>query len=162
MRFRRKEDTTSNPSPSTRQAEAPDLCLQAHKYSIQFDISPEISYLNDSFPRLLPEFLPLFEGFPNGIWISQQTVEEGLDFCQVTFWAFAQEPDEIKAFSIWFQAFFRDEQIIDLLERFIKYALEDSDEIEVALLDWARIHVTEEEVRQAVKQEHHSSRSTAV
>ena len=162
MRFRRKEDTTSNPSPSTRQAEAPDLCLQAHKYSIQFDISPEISYLNDSLPRLLPEFLPLFEGFPNGIWISQQTVEEGLDFCQVTFWAFAQEPDEIKAFSIWFQAFFRDEQIIDLLERFIKYALEDFDEIEVALLDWARIHVTEEEVRQAVKQEHHSSRSTAV
>ena len=162
MRFRRKEDTASNPSPSTRQADAPDLCLQAHKYSIQFDISPEISYLNDSLPRLLPEFLPLFEGFPNGIWISQQTVEEGLDFCQVTFWAFAQETDAIKAFSIWFQAFFRDEQIIDLLERFIKYALEDSDEIEVALLDWARIHVTEEEVRQAVEEEHHSSKSAAV
>ena len=162
MRFRRKEDTASNPSPSTRHAKVPDLCLQAHKYSIQFDISPEISYLNDSLPRLLPEFLPLFGGFPNGIWISQQTVEEGLDFCQVTFWAFAQEPDAIKAFSIWFQAFFRDEQIIDLLERFIKHALEDSDEIEVALLDWARIHVTEEEVRQVVEEEHYSSRSTAV
>ena len=162
MRFRRKEDAASNPSPSTRQAEARDLCLQAHKYSIQFDISPEISYLNDSLPRLLPEFLPLFDGFPEGVWISQQAVEEGLDFCQVTFWAFAKEPDTIKAFSIWFQAFFRDERFIDLLERFVKYALEDSDEIEVALLDWARVHVSEEEVQQAAAEERHSSESTVV
>ncbi|RKU05734.1 hypothetical protein C6502_22675 [Candidatus Poribacteria bacterium] len=162
MRFRRKEHTANNPLPTNRQPEVIDLYLQAHKYSIQFDISPEISYLNDSLPRLLPEFLPLFEGFPEGVWIAQQAVEEGLDFCQVTFWAFAEEPNAIKAFSIWFQAFFRDERFIDLLERFVKYALEDSDEIEVVLLDWARIHVTEEEVRQAVEEEPHSSRSTAV
>lgn len=162
MRFRRKEHTANNPLPTNRQPEVIDLYLQAHKYSIQFDISPEISYLNDSLPRLLPEFLPLFEGFPEGVWIAQQAVEEGLDFCQVTFWAFAEKPDAIKEFSIWFQAFFRDERFIDLLERFVKYALEDSDEIEVVLLDWARIHVTEEEVRQAVEEEPHSSRSTAV
>ena len=162
MRFQRKKNTTSNPSPATRQTEVSDLCLQAHKYSIQFDISPEISYLNDSLPRLLPEFLPLFEEFPRGTWISQQAVEEGLDFCEVTFWAFAEEPEAIKAFSIWFQAFFRDERVIDLLERFVKHALEDSDEIEVTLLDWARIHVTEEEARQASEGECHSKKSTAV
>ena len=162
MRFRRKEETANNPSPTNRQAEMSNLYLQAHKYSIQFDISPEISYLNDSLPRLIPEFLPLFERFPEDVWISQHAVEEGLDFCQVIFWAFAEEPDAIKAFSIWFQAFFRDEQIIDLLERFVKHALEDSDEIEVVLLDWARVHVTEQEMQQAVKEERHSSESTAV
>ena len=158
MRFRRKEETGSNPSPTNRKAEVPDLAFQAHKYSIQFDISPEISYLNDSLPRLLPEFLPLFEGFPDGVRISQQAVEEGLDFCQVTFWAFSDEPDAVKAFSIWFQAFFRDDRIIDLLERFVKHALEDPDEIEVTLLDWARIHVTAEEVQQAAEAERHSIR----
>lgn len=162
MQFRRKEKTANIPSPTDRQAETADLYLQAHKYSIQFDISPEISYLNDSLPRLLPEFLPLFEEFPQGVWISQQVVEEGLDFCQVTFWAFAEGPDAIKAFSIWFQAFFRDERIIDLLERFVKHALDDPDEIEVALLDWARVHVTEEEVRQVTEAERHSGRSPAV
>ena len=162
MRFRRKAETPSNPSSTDRPTEVSDLYLQAHKYSIQFDISPEISYLNESLPRLLPEFLPLFEGFPEGVWISQAVVEEGLDFCQVTFWAFAEEPDTIKAFSLWFQAFFRDERIIDLLERFVRHALEDSDEIEVALLDWARVHVTEAEVQQAVEKECGSSESTAV
>ncbi len=151
MRFRRKGKIISDSSSTNRQTEVPDPYLQAHKYSIQFDISPEISYLNDSLPRLLPEFLPLFERFPEGVWISQQAVEEGLDFCQVTFWVFAEEPDAIKAFSIWFQAFFRDERVITLLERFVKHALEDSDEIEVVLLDWTRVHVTEEEARQAAK-----------
>ena len=148
MRFRRKEKNVSDSSPTNQQPEMSELHLQAHKYSIEFDISPEISYLNDSLPRLLPEFLPLFEGFPEGVWVSQQVVEEGLDFCRVTFWVFAEDPDAIKAFSIWFQAFFRNEQLISLLERFVKYALDDSDEIEVALLDWARIHATEEEARQ--------------
>ena len=161
MRFRRKGETPSNPSSIDRPTEVSDLYLQAHKYSIQFDISPEISYLNDSLPRLLPEFLPLFEGFPKGVWISQQAVEEGLDLCQVTFWVFAEDPDAIKAFSLWFQAFFRDEDIIDLLERFVKHALEDSDEMEVALLDWARLHVTEEEVRKVAEAEPHSKKSTA-
>ena len=162
MRFRRQVGTASQPSPTNRQNEVSDLYLQAHKYSIQFDISPEISYLNDSFLRLLPEFLPLFEEFPEGVRISQYSVEEGLDFCQVIFWAVAEDPDAIKAFSIWFQAFFRDERIIDLLERFVKYALEDSDEIEVALLDWTRVHVTEEEMRQAAEAERHANISTAV
>ena len=162
MRFRRQVATASHPSPTNRQTEGSDFHLQAHKYSIQFDISPEISYLNDSLLRLLPEFLPLFEGFPEDVRISQYAVEEGLDFCQVTFWVVAEEPDAIKAFSIWFQAFFRDERIIDLLERFVKYALEDSDEIEVVLLDWARVHVTEEEMRQAAEAERHANISTAV
>ena len=160
MRFRRKGKNVTAPSPINQQPEAPEPRLQAHKYSIEFDISPEISYLNDPLPRLLPEFLPLFEGFPEGVRISQQTVDEGLDFCQVTFWTFAEDPDAIKAFSIWFQAFFRNERVIDLLERFMKHALDDSAEIEVALLDWARVHVTEEEARQAAEKEHQPSAST--
>lgn len=162
MRFRRKDRTVNDPLPTDRQREVSDLYLQAHKYSIQFDISPEISYLNDSLLQLLPEFFPSFEGFPEGVRISQYVVEEGLDFCQVTFWALAEEPDAIKAFSIWFQAFFRDERIINLLERFVTYALEDADEIEVALLDWARVHVTAEEMREAAEAERHSSISTAL
>ena len=161
MRFRRKEKNPSSSTSANCQTKMPDLHLQAHKYSIQFDISPEISYLNDALPRLLPEFLPLFEGFPAGVWISQQTVEEGLDFCQVNFWTFAEEPDPIKAFSIWFQAFFRDERVIDLLERFVKHALEDSDEIEITLLDWARVHVTEDEARQAAEKERGLGRSAS-
>ena len=160
MRFRRKEQTASNSPSTNHQSEVSDRYLLAHKYSIQFDISPEISYLNDSLLQLLPEFFPLFEEFPEGVWISQHAVEEGLDFCQVTFWAFAVEPDAIKAFSLWFQAFFRNERLIDLLERFVKHALEDSDEIEVALLDWARIHVAEEEMRLTAEAERHSSAST--
>ena len=159
MRFRRKEKTRNDPLPTDQRPEVTQVDLQAHKYSIEFDISPEISYLNDPLPQLLPEFLPLFEGFPGGVWISQQVVEEGLDFCRVTFWAFTESPEAIKAFSIWFQEFFRDERIIDLLERFVKYALEDADGLEVALLDWARIHVTEDEVRRAVEVELSSSAS---
>ncbi len=162
MRFRRKEKNASDPSPTNQHTEVPQPHLQAHKYSIEFDISPEISYLNDSLTRLLPEFLPLFEGFPERVWISQQAVEEGLDFCQVTFWVFAEETDAIKAFSIWFQAFLRDERLISLLERFVKHALDDPDEIEVVLMDWARIHVTEAEARQAAEKEHQPSPSAAV
>lgn len=161
MLFRRKEKNPSSPSPRSGENRVPDLDLQAHKYSIQFDISPEISYLNDALPNLLPEFLPLFEGFPEGVWISQQAVDEGLDFCQINFWIFAEEPDPLKAFSIWFQAFFRDQRIIDLMERFVKHSLEDSDEMEIVLLDWARIHVTEEEARCAAEKEHISRQSAS-
>lgn len=161
MLFRRKEKNPSSSSPRSGENRVPDLDLQAHKYSIQFDISPEISYLNDALPNLLPEFLPLFEGFPDDVWISQQAVDEGLDFCQVNFWAFAEEPDPLKTFSIWFQAFFRDERIIDLMERFVQHALEDSDEMEIVLLDWARIHVTEEEARRAAEKEHISRQSAS-
>ena len=160
MRLRLKEKTKNNPLPADPRLDATQVYPQAHKYSIEFDISPEISYLNDPLPQLLPEFLPLFEGFPEGVWIAQQVVEEGLDFCRVTFWAFAEEPDAIKAFSIWFQAFFRDERVIDLLERFVKYALDDSDEIEITLLDWARVHATEQETQQAAQTELSSSESS--
>ena len=159
MQFRRKEKNPSSSSPDKGHNRVPDLDLQAHKYSIQFDISPEISYLNDAFPNLLPEFLPLFEGFPEGVWISQQAVDEGLDFCQVNFWTFAEGPDPLKAFSIWFQAFFRDERIIDLMERYVQHALDDSEEMEIVLLDWTRVHVTEEEARRAAVREHISRQS---
>ena len=114
------------------------------------------------FPDYSPNFCPYLRTFPKKSGSRSKLLEEGLDFCQVTFWAFAEEPDAIKAFSIWFQAFFRDEGIIDLLERFVKHALEDPDEIEVTLLDWARVHVAEEEVRQAAEEERYSSKSTAV
>ena len=85
MRFRRKRKT-EHEQPSVEPAMTPPMPLQAHKYSIQFDISPEISYLNDQVCCLLAEFLPLFQDFPEGVWISQQAVDEGLDFCKVNFW----------------------------------------------------------------------------
>ena len=153
MRFRRKRKTEVELSAPGEQAEGPQIQLQAQKYGIQFDISPEVSYLNDQLCRLLPEFFAVCEGFPEGVWISQQAVDEGLDFCKVSFWAFSEEPDAIKRFSIWFEAFLRDERVIDLLERFIKYSLDDPDEIEVVLVDWARSHVTANEVQKIVKQE---------
>jgi hypothetical protein len=150
MRFRRRKAETEPPV----EAEAPELVnLQAHKYSIQFNISPEISYLNARMCQLLAEFFPLFDGFPEGVWISQQAVDEGLDFCKVSFWAFAEEPDAIKEFSIWFGAVFRRENVIDLLERFIKYALDDPDGLEISLVDWGRAYVTEAELRKAVDNE---------
>lgn len=127
--------------------------LHAHKYAVHFDILPEISYLTQELPVLIADLLPLFRGFPAEVWISQQRVDEGLDFCRVIFWAFSESPEAIKTFSIWFQALFREAQVSETLERLVVCALEEASEIEVGLTDWTRLHATEAEVEKVIGSE---------
>ena len=129
------------------------ISLQAQKLSVRFDILPAISYLDADLCCLLIDMFPVLEGFPEAVCISQKTCEEGLDFCQLNFWAFSVDPDAIKEFSIWFQGIFRNEEVSGLLERFVRHALEKPNEAEVILSDWSRVHVTENEVREIVEQE---------
>ena len=84
------------------------MSLHAHRYAIHFDISPQITYLNHELPIIIADLLPLFQGFPDDMWISQQSIDEGLDFCRVLFWVFSESSDALKFFGIWFQALFRD------------------------------------------------------
>lgn len=127
--------------------------LHAHKYAVHFDILPEITYLTQELPVLIADLLPLFRGFPAEVWISQQRVDEGLDFARVIFWAFSESPEAIKTFSIWFQALFREARVSETLERLVVCALEEASEIEVALTDWTRLHATEAEVEKAIGSE---------
>ncbi|MDE0300224.1 MAG: hypothetical protein OXN17_16435 [Candidatus Poribacteria bacterium] len=127
--------------------------IEAHKLSVRFEVVPAISYLDDRLCRLLIDFFPMLEGFPKRVWISQKTCEEGLDFCQLNFWAFSKDSNAIKEFSIWFQGIFRNQAVSRLLERFIQHALEEPNEAEVFLSDWSRIHVSDNEVREMVNQE---------
>lgn len=124
--------------------------LQAHKYGIQFEILPEISYLNQELPMLIADFFQLFHGFPEDVWISQKWVDEGLDFCRVVFWVFSESPDAIKTFGIWFQAIFREPAVAETLERLVACALEQPTDAEVALTDWSRLYAPEAEVEKAV------------
>ena len=153
MLFRRKRQTEPEPASTLPQEDAARIRLQARKYSIQFDILPEISYLNEQLCRLIADFLPLCKGFPEGVWLSQQGVEEGLDFCTINFWAVSEEPEAIKEFSIWFGEFFREESVSDLLERFVRHSLEKPGEVEVSLANWSRSHVAEAEVQEIVQRE---------
>ncbi len=125
--------------------------LYAHKYAVHFDILPEISYLDQEVPVLIADLLPLFHGFPEAVWISQQRVDEGLDFSRVIFWAFSESPEAIKTFGIWFQAVFREAPVAETLERLVLCALEAAEEIEVALTDWTRLHATEAEIAEAIR-----------
>ena len=153
MLFSKEKQTAHKTDSVTIQKEEAPIPLQAHKYSIRFDILPEISYLNDPLCILLADFFPLFRGFPERVWISQKGIQEGLDFCSVTFWVFSEAPDAIKEFSIWFQGIFRAEQVSRVLEDFVQHALEKPDEVEVMLADWSRIHAEEAEIRKRVEQE---------
>lgn len=153
MRFRRTPPTKPEPVSTIPQEDAASIQLHARKYSIQFDILPEITYLNAPLCQLIAEFLPLCKGFPEGVWLSQQGVEEGLDFCTINFWAFSEEPEAIKEFSIWFGEFFREESVSDLLERFVRHSLEKPEAVEVSLANWSRVHVTEAEVQKIVQRE---------
>ncbi len=153
MLFSKKKQTAHKIDSDTIQNQEPPIPLQAHKYSIRFDILPEISYLNDPLCVLLADFFPLFRGFPEKVWISQQGIQEGLDFCSVNFWVFSEAPDAIKEFSIWFQGIFREEQVSRVLESFVQHTLEKPDEVEVILADWSRIHTEESEIRKSVEQE---------
>ena len=122
-----------------------DIELFTQKYTIQFDISPEISYLDHDRVVVIADLLSLFDGFPEGVWISQQSVDEGLDFCRVIIWVFSESADAIKTFSIWFQALFRNTHLADTLERLVYYALDDATDIEVELTDWTRILASDAE-----------------
>ena len=116
--------------------------LITYKFAIQFDVLPEITYLNQSIPILITELLPILDGFPIDVWISQESVDEGLDFCRVIFWVFSETTEAMKKFIIWFQAVFRDEKVARFLEQFILCSLEDSDDIEINLSDWTRIYTS--------------------
>ena len=129
------------------------MFLHAHRYAVHFDISPQITYLNHESPTIIAELLPLFQGFPDDVWISQQSIDEGLDFCRVLFWVFSESSDALKSFGIWFQALFRDAQVTSALERIVQCALEEADGIEVDLTDWTRINVSETDVQTAVLNE---------
>ena len=153
MLFRGKKGVTPETNRADVQAKSAPIPLQAQKLSVRFDILPEISYLDDYLCVLLVDFFPLLHGFPERVWISQKRCEEGLDFCQLNFWAFSEAPNAIKEFSIWFQGIFRDREVSSLLERVVLHALEKPNEAEVLLSDWSRVHVTEDEVREIVSQE---------
>lgn len=130
-----------------------DIVLLAHKYAIQFDILPEISYLDHERVVVIADLLPLFRGFPEGVWISQQSVDEGLDFCRVILWVFSESADAIKSFSIWFQALFRNTHLAETLERLVYFALDDAIDLEVELTDWTRLLASDAEFSEAVQNE---------
>ncbi len=130
-----------------------DIELLTHKYAIQFDISPEISYLDHDKVVVIADLLSLFRGFPEDVWISQQSVDEGLDFCRVIIWVFSESADAIKSFSIWFQALFRNTHLAETLERLVYYALDDATDIEVELTDWTRILASDAEYCEVVQNE---------
>ncbi len=111
----------------------------AHKYAIHFDILPEISYLNEDLPVLIADLLPIFRGFPEDVWISEKSVDEGLDFCRVVFSVSAESPDAIKTFGNWFQAIFREPSVAEVLERLVAHALDEPNAAEVILTDWTRL-----------------------
>ena len=127
--------------------------LEAHKYAIHFDILPEISYLNQDIPVIIADLLQLFQGFPDDVRISQQSVDEGLDFCRVVFWVFSESSDTLKTFSIWFQAIFREAQVANVLERLVNCALDDPSTVEVELTNWTRLHVLEADVEKVIQKE---------
>ena len=111
----------------------------SHKYAVHFDILPEISYLNQELPLLIADFLQLFDGFPQGVEITEKSVDEGLDFCRVVFSVCSESPDDVKTFGNWFQAIFRDPLVAEILERLVACALDEPNEAEVILTDWTRL-----------------------
>ena len=129
------------------------MSIHAHRYAIHFDISPQITYLNQELPQIIADLLPLFQGFPTDVRISQQSIDEGIDFCRVVFWVFSESSNALKSFGIWFQALFREVQVSNILERIIVCALDESDDIAVELSDWTRVHALPMDVQKAVQNE---------
>ena len=131
--------------------ETPQVEVWAYKYAIQFSILPEITYLD--YQHLTAYFLDQLQGIPSGVWLSNQTCEEGIDFCTFNFWVFATHSDRIKEFSIWFYGLFRDQNISEKLEVFVLSNLEDSKDLTVILTDWSRIRVPENDTKRIITQE---------
>lgn len=129
------------------------MSIHAHRYAIHFDISPQITYLNQELPQIIADLLPLFQGFPTDVRITQQSIDEGIDFCRVVFWVFSESSNALKSFGIWFQALFREVQVANILERIIVCALDESDDIAVELSDWTRVHALPMDVQKAVQNE---------
>lgn len=127
------------------------MSFHAHRYAILFDISPQITYLNHGLPIIIADLLPLFQGFPDDVKISQQSIDEGLDFCRVLFWVFSESSDALKSFSIWFQALFRDAHVASTLERIVQCALDEAEDLEVELADWTRMHASEMDVEKVIQ-----------
>lgn len=125
--------------------------LYTHKYSIQLDIFPEISYLNHERTVIIADLLPHFHDFPYDVWISHQSVDEGLDFCRVIFWVFSESSESLKLFGIWFQALFRDPQLSKVLERLVYFALDDPVDLDVELSDWTRILTSDADIDRAIE-----------
>lgn len=130
-----------------------ETTLYAQKYSIQLDIFPEITYLNHEKTVIIADLLPHFHDFPSEVWISHQSVDEGLDFCRVIFWVFSESSEALKLFGIWFQALFRDTQLSKTLETLVYFALDDTDGHEVELSDWTRILTSDVDIEKAVQME---------
>lgn len=130
-----------------------ETSLYVRKYAIHLDILPEISYLYHERLIIIADLLPHFHDFPSDVWISQQSVDEGLDFCRVIFWVFSESSDALKIFGIWFQALFRDTQLAKTLERLTFFALEEPVNLEVELSDWTRILVSNADIDKAVQLE---------
>jgi len=127
--------------------------LYAHRYAIHFDIHPNISYLNQDIVVIIADLLQLFHQFPDGVWISQQSVDEGIDFCRVNFWVFSVTSEGLKEFSIWFQAIFREAGVTQVLERIVTCALDEADGIDVELSDWTRLNATETDIQKTIQTE---------
>ena len=121
------------------QSEERQRSTHSHKYAIHFDILPGISYLNQDLTVLIADFLPIIHGFPPDVWISEKSVDEGLDFCRVIFSVSAESPDAVKTFGNWFQAIFRESSVTEVLERLVTYALDEPNDAEVMLTDWTRL-----------------------
>ena len=143
----------SDTKTTVKTAEEVARPLHVHKYAVHFDIYPEISYLNQELPVLIASLLEFFQGFPEEVWISERWVDEGLDFCRVVFWVFSESSEAIKTFGIWFEAIFREPAVAETLERLVTCALEASNELEVALTNWSRLHVSEAEVKKVINSE---------
>ena len=122
--------------------------IQAHFYQIHFDILPEITYLNDQF--LLDSAIADIGQFPTEVEIKFIQIEEGLDFCQIRFWVFSTSADVIKSFGIWFQAHFRQPEVVERLEELVHSSLDNNQELEVILSDWSRILVQPPEVEKVI------------
>lgn len=143
----------SNTIEESTQNQDHERALEVHKYAIHFDILPEISYLNQDCVLVIADLLQLFHGFPEDVRISQQSVDEGLDFCRVVFWVFSESSDALKTFNIWFQAIFREAQVTNALERLVFCALDDTDAAAVELTDWMRLNALESDVVKVVQTE---------
>jgi hypothetical protein len=140
-----------NTKENLKQNQGPANLLEAHKYAIHFDILPEISYLNQDSLLIIADLLQLFHQFPEDVRISQQSIDEGLDFCRVVFWVFSESSDALKTFGIWFQAIFRESQVANVLERLVNCALDDPNTVEVELTDWTRLHVLESDIEKVIQ-----------
>lgn len=142
-----------NKKASEPQGKVNNSNTNAHKYAIQFDIHPEISYLNQELLNTIPKLIELFHNIPKDVRISQQSIDEGLDFCRIVFWVFSDSSDALKVFGIWFQSLFREAKVADTLEALVLHSLEDQEDVEVVLSDWTRVNALDTDIVKVIIKE---------